>query len=56
MTKKDYLLIAKILKEANDEGNFNGNITPLINWFADDLELENPRFDRVKFIQASGVC
>jgi hypothetical protein len=55
VTRKDYQLIADLLKSANDEGNYNQALNPLINWFADELATTNPRFDRAKFLTACGV-
>ena len=54
MTRKDYLLIAKLLKNANED-NYDNTLTPLIKWFADDLATDNPRFNRETFLLACGV-
>lgn len=54
MTKKDYELIAKLLKNANED-NYDGALDALIKWFADDLGAQNPRFNRVTFLTACGV-
>jgi len=54
MTKKDYKLIASILKNANED-NYDLALTPLIKWFADDFQADNPRFDRARFLTACGV-
>jgi hypothetical protein len=54
MTRKDYVLIANLLKNANED-NYDNALTPLIKWFADDLEKDNPRFDRARFLTACGV-
>jgi hypothetical protein len=54
MTKKDYILIAKLLKNANED-NYDNALEPLINWFADDLQEDNPRFNREMFLKACGV-
>jgi len=54
MTRKDYVLIANLLKNANED-NYDNALTPIIKWFADDLEKDNPRFDRARFLSACGV-
>ena len=54
MTRKDYVLIAKLLKNANED-NYDNALVPLIKWFADDLQADNPRFDRDRFLTACGV-
>jgi hypothetical protein len=59
MTKKDYELIAGVIKrDQRERGAFanNPDLETVANWFADELEEINPRFNRVKFLQASGVC
>jgi hypothetical protein len=54
MTRKDYALIAKLLKNANED-NYDNALTPLIKWFADDLQADNPRFNRETFLTDCGV-
>jgi len=54
MTRKDYVMIAKLLKNANED-NYDNALVPLIKWFADDLQADNPRFDRARFLTACGV-
>ena len=52
MTKKDYVMIAKIID------SYPGWSIPkrdLANKLADSFERANPKFDRVKFLQACGV-
>ncbi len=55
MTRKDYVLIAEVLK------NFKGDQGDVIDRdkmafkLADALALENPRFDLCRFLIASGV-
>lgn len=62
MTKKDFELIAKVIKDLKkdqrERGAFanNPDLETVAEWFALELEETNPRFDRVKFLQASGVC
>lgn len=69
MTKKDYELIAYCLFTINYWGNtYIGEeatkeqiqdrkiiIDRLANWFADNLQQKNPRFDRIRFLKACGV-
>jgi hypothetical protein len=59
MTRKDYELIAETIRTARKvEGN-NGvvlvSVEHLANTLATDLEIENPRFDRARFLSACGV-
>ena len=59
MTRKDYVMIAKTLKNEqhqfaeNEDGYILLNI--LAHQFANQLEQENPRFDRARFLVACGV-
>jgi len=62
MTRKDYELIAQILKGAkNYEQNFNDNekgakaIEGITHIFATMLSTTNPNFDRARFLSACGV-
>lgn len=70
MTKKDYVKIAKVLKDKRDllgpqetwtnedKRHFAGFLQAcdmLIESFADMLAEDNPRFDREKFIRACGI-
>ena len=53
MTKKDYELIAGVVHRLN-----TGIIYGVERWteeLAHDLQVENPRFDREKFLRACGV-
>ena len=58
MTKKDYILIAKILKDIKDNQHdikYNNKdvwISIFTGSFAQELEKENPRFDKDKFYNA----
>lgn len=59
MTRKDYVLIAEILK-ANREDFIEGEdgfalLNILAHQFANGLEPDNPRFDRARFLEACGV-
>ena len=50
MTKKDYIIIAKVLAaQAQYDANFVRNIAEA---FASVLAADNPRFDRVRFLAA----
>lgn len=61
MTKKDYELVAKVLRSSYNEakptrapGNYSRNVTRrLAERFADALAEENSRFDRGRFLAAS---
>lgn len=62
MTKKDYELIASVLKQAilfcDDTSNQDDDILlleTLSKRFADTLASKNPRFNREKFLKACGV-
>jgi predicted oxidoreductase len=54
MTKKDYELIASVIKQTNDNGDLDGAAT-LAHNFADKLQLTNPLFDRQRFLTACGI-
>lgn len=67
MTKKDYVLIATVLKELRPEIEPDETADPSFErgWqtalddvcdaFARKLQIENPRFDSAKFLAACGV-
>lgn len=56
MTKKDYILIALVFKDArNDEVVESPAIDCLALRMARCLKLANPRFDTDKFLNACGV-
>ena len=52
MTRKDYELIAKTLKEAKHHSLHPTVVDDVVTRFADALEAENPRFDRQRFTAA----
>ena len=59
MTRKDYVLIAQILKQ-NSKDFIAGEdgfavIQIIAKQLADALETDNPRFDRDRFLVACGV-
>jgi chemotaxis regulatin CheY-phosphate phosphatase CheZ len=49
MTKKDFVLVARILREARDEGY---SMDQTIKCFASALADANNRFDYAKFVKA----
>lgn len=60
MTKKDYQLIAGVLKQslADDQAIMQlhqNALTATAKAMAEALAAENPRFDRTKFLEACGV-
>ena len=52
MTRKDYVLIAEVLR--NQAFISKVDFELLVEDFADALAKENPRFDRERFLVASG--
>ena len=55
MTKKDYELIARILKLHN-ETHHSEYADSLASEFARELFFENPRFDKYKFYKVCGLA
>jgi hypothetical protein len=61
MTKKDYILLARALKDARTHADVEGGDmrTPTVDetsgFIADALQRDNPRFDRDRFLTACGV-
>lgn len=61
MTRKDYTLIAKVIKEAVDENEelhliaYRHVIVKFAHKMADELARENSRFSRFMFLQACGL-
>lgn len=55
MTKKDYELIARVLRDESSDGQAYRPDETLCLAMADALAEDNPRFDRVKFLVACGV-
>lgn len=61
MTKKDYIIIAKVIHEHygnrldhyHDSAN-NVALGDLVNHFANAFQRDNPRFDKQKFLIACG--
>lgn len=54
MTRKDYELIARVLRNSGEMIDEMA-LEALAENFADELADTNPRFDRDRFISASGV-
>ena len=55
MTRKDYQLIAEVLNYSLDAIIDDMALKALASNFADELALDNPRFDRARFLAACGV-
>lgn len=59
MTRKDYELLAEVLSNLNDDFNNGGSdevsLALVAGNIANALQLENPRFDRLRFLVACGV-
>ena len=56
VSKKDFIAVAKILKEAREDWRGGTPLESIINsldiQFADYFQAENDNFDRAKFINA----
>jgi len=55
MTKKDYELIASVLRERLGDSYDNAYARLLVKKMADALAKQNPKFNRHKFLQACGI-
>ena len=59
MTRKDYQLLAESIltarKVQSELGEMYISVAHLVNTLATDLEIDNPRFDRARFLEACGV-
>lgn len=58
MTRKDYELIAKVLKEAREDsksGEEKLRVRLIAAKLADEFSDRNERFDRNRFFKASGI-
>ena len=55
MTRKDYELIAKVLRDFTGDTGDVIDRDKVAKELADALAAENPRFDRQKFLIAAGV-
>lgn len=56
MTRKDFELIAKVLKQSENEIIDDLALEGLAETFADYLIETNPAFDRARFLKACGVA
>lgn len=54
MTRKDYQIIAKVVNNSSDCFDEISKAFLIMN-FADELKLENPRFDLGRFTEACGM-
>jgi hypothetical protein len=55
MTRKDFQLIAMILRLSRDGQNDTATISEIAHSFANNLGATNPRFNRETFLTACGV-
>jgi hypothetical protein len=55
MTRKDYQLIASVLANFATEGTPTDDRDAIAYGLADSLAQDNPRFNRERFLVASGV-
>ena len=55
MTRKDYVILADVLAKFTAEGGITVERDAMAYDLADALALDNPRFDRSRFLVASGV-
>lgn len=56
MTRKDYKLIAKAFNDMSKVVRLEDTVAlQIIEMLADDLQADNPRFDRARFLEACGV-
>ena len=55
MTKKDYKIIAGILKSAYQSEPQRDCVKNIIKAFEEILASDNPRFDKQKFFDACGI-
>jgi hypothetical protein len=55
MTRKDFELIARVIKAQRAPHNDSATLDELTREFAYALEETNPRFDTHRFIEACGV-
>lgn len=53
MTRKDYEMLARVI--ANAWTSTKQDKASIANDLADELELDNPRFDRERFLIAAGI-
>lgn len=63
MTRKDYIAIAAAIQRARSASNYRETQEAMLEMhtgcahsIADALALDNPRFDRERFLKACGVA
>ena len=56
MTRKDYELIAKVFKNAQELTTERAGVGVTAYLLANELAQDNPRFDRARFLSACGVA
>lgn len=58
MTRKDYELLAEVIRTSRKVTTGETvlvSVEHLANTLATELEIENPRFDRARFLSACGL-
>ena len=55
MTRKDFQLVADVLKAHQDGGDKDNVVRGLAQSFAIELAKTNPRFNKALFLKACGV-
>lgn len=55
MTRKDFFIIARVLKEYSAEGGVTIERDDIAHRLANEMAIAYPRFDRRKFLVACGV-
>lgn len=55
MTRKDYELIASVIRKFPRDNDFCIEVGDFVLALSKALEAENPRFDRLTFLMASGI-
>lgn len=55
MTRKDYIVIANAIRNFRPFVRDDNDYLLLVNLFCSDLKHDNPRFDRNKFMTATGI-
>lgn len=55
MSKKDYELIARVVRSTDFAQSSTKNLETLANGLANALERDNPKFDKIKFLTACGI-
>lgn len=55
MTRKDYVKIARVIRESSDATGYMEAYEDLARRHAVELKSDNPRFDTVRFLLACGM-